>query len=86
MRQKDKVIQEILVNFGNVNNWPPEKLQKLSDDLALLSGLAEKGGLTEDDVDPQSCSNYGPFLLAECIWRRLALSGLLPEGHQGSSL
>jgi transposase len=74
VRKKNKVIQKILVNFGNVNHWSPEKLKKLSDDLALLSGLAEKGGLTEDDVDPQCCLNYGPFLLAECIWKRLELS------------
>jgi len=53
-----------------VNNWPPEKL---SDKLALLSGLAEEGGPAPDDVDPQCCYNYGPFLLAECIGKKLEL-------------
>ncbi len=82
VRKKDKVIQKILVNFGNVNYWPAEKLKKLSDDLALLSGLSEKGGLTEDDVDPQSCYDYGPFLLAECIWKRLELSAFFQRAIQ----
>ena len=82
VRKKDKVIQKILVNFGNVNYWPAEKLKKLSDDLALLSGLAEKGGLTEDDVDPQRCFDYGPFLLAECIWKRLELSAFFQRAIQ----
>ena len=82
VRRKDKVVQKILVNFGNVDHWPPEKLKKLSDDLALLSGLSEKGGLTEDDVDPQSCLDYGPFLLADCIWRRLELSAFLQRAIQ----
>jgi transposase len=77
VRRKNKVVQKILVNFGNVNHWPPEKLKKLSDDLALLSGLSPKSGLTEDDVDPQSSLDYGSFLLADCIWRRLELSAFL---------
>jgi len=79
VRQKKKVVQKTLVNFGNLEQWPPEKLQKLGADLALLSGLTSDEDLVDGQVDPRSSLNYGPFLLADCIWRRLELSAFLQE-------
>jgi len=79
VRQKKKVVQRTLVNFGNLEQWSPEKLQKLGVDLALLSGLTLDEDLVRSQVNPRSSLNYGPFLLADCIWKRLELSAFLQE-------
>ena len=74
VREKGKIRQNLLVNFGNINNWTPEKLKKLSEDIAIYAGETATKGLTEDKVNPEVALNYGPFLLAELIWQRLKLS------------
>jgi len=72
IRKKDKVIQKVVVNFGNINHWSPEKVRELINKLAEHFDIDT--GLTEDDIDPQGSFCYGPFLLADCLWKRLELS------------
>jgi len=74
VRENRKIKQKVLLNFGNVNHWPPEKLKKLSEDIALYAGESYATRLTEDNIDPDVALNYGPFLLAELVWQRLRLS------------
>jgi len=74
IREKGKIKQKVLLNFGNVNHWPPEKLKKLSEDIAIYAGETAVSGLTEDEIDPEVALNYGPFLLADLVWQRLKLS------------
>ena len=50
VREKGRIKQNIVVNFGNINNWTPEKLKKLSEDIAMYAGETATKGLTEDRV------------------------------------
>jgi hypothetical protein len=74
VREKGKIKQKILLNFGNIDHWPPERLKKLSDDLAMYAGESAAIRVPEDTVDPELALNYGPFLLADIVWQRLKLS------------
>ncbi|HIC91156.1 MAG TPA: hypothetical protein EYP21_03655 [Syntrophaceae bacterium] len=41
--------QRVLVNFGNIDNWPPERLKRLVHDLRCYAGLS----YSADDIDPR---------------------------------
>ncbi|MFQ5821952.1 MAG: IS1634 family transposase [Candidatus Heimdallarchaeota archaeon] len=73
VREKRKIKQKVLLNFGNISNWPPERLKKLSEEIAIYAGETA-ARLTEDNIDPEIALNNGPFLLADLIWQRLKLS------------
>ena len=75
IRKKSKVTQKVIVNFGNINHWSSEKVRDLINKLAEHFDIDT--GLTEDDIDPQGSLCYGPFLLADCLWKRLELSTFL---------
>jgi len=77
IRKKDKVIQKVVVNFGNINHWSLEKVRELINKLAEHFDIDT--GLTEDDIDPQGSFCYGPFLLADCLWKQLEMSVFLEK-------
>jgi len=74
-RQRGKVVQKILVNFGNVTNWPEEKVKALIEKLSLFFEI-EKPPFFED-VEPYQSLNYGEALALDAVWRRLNLSQLI---------
>ena len=73
VKKKGKVKQNVLLNFGNITYWPPEKMERLIDDLALYTGYHHRGGLSEGDIDPQGTLDYGAHLLLDIIWKQLSL-------------
>lgn len=79
VRQNGKIKQKVLLNFGNIEHWPEQKLKKLSDDIAIYIGQTAASKVTEDEVDPEIALNYGPFLLAEQIWQKLKLAEFWKE-------
>jgi hypothetical protein len=73
VREKGKIRQDVLLNFGNIDCWPQEKLRKLIDELAIYTAYNRPKGLSEEDIDPDDAPDYGPFLLADIIWKDLGL-------------
>jgi transposase len=76
-RKKGKTIQKVIVNFGNINYWSSEKTRDLINKLAEHFDIDT--GLTANDIDPQGSFCYGPFLLADCLWKRLEMSAFLEK-------
>lgn len=64
---KGRVKQKELVNFGNIDNWSPERFSKLANDLKCYAGISSING---DDVDPRAVFDYGPHLLLDLLWKR----------------
>lgn len=71
VKVEGRVKQNVLLNFGNLEDWPPEKFRKLLDDLTVYTGY--RRGISEDEIDPEQALGYGPHLLCHLIWQRLGL-------------
>jgi len=74
-RQRGKVVQKVLVNFGNVTNWPEKKVKDLLEKLSLFFEIEKP--LFFEDVDPRRSLNFGEALALNAMWERLDLSQLI---------
>lgn len=74
-RKRGKVVQNVLVNFGNITNWPEKKVKDLIEKLSLFFEI-EKPPFFED-VNPHKSLNFGEVLALDAVWRRLDLSRLI---------
>lgn len=74
-RRDGKVVQKVLINFGNITNWPEEKVKALIEKLSLFFEI-EKPPFFED-VEPYQSLNHGEALALDAVWRRLNLSQLI---------
>lgn len=74
-RQKGKVVQKTLVNFGNINNWPQEKVRELIYKLSQVMDIELPPSLEE--IEHRGVLNFGqPFALG-LLWDALALGETL---------
>lgn len=71
-RRKSKVIQKTLLNFGNIDNWPKEKLREFIYQLNHFCAL--QLGPNEEDIDIVEASDFGGGLAIDSIWQELELS------------
>lgn len=74
-REKGKVVQKTLVNFGNINNWPQEKVKELLCQLSQAMQIEVPPSL--EDIEHRGVVNFGqPFALG-LLWDALALGETL---------
>ena len=74
-RQKGKVVQKTLVNFGNINHWPQEKVRELIYKLSQVMDIELPPSL--EDIEHKGVLNFGqPFVLG-LLWDALALGETL---------
>ena len=73
VRRGGKVTQKVLLNFGNVNNWPLERLQEFIYKLNEFYNL-EIVPTAQDVPDPENVFEFGPHYALHQIWQKLELS------------
>jgi transposase len=74
-REKGKVVQKTLVNFGNINHWPQEKVKELLSQLSRSMQIELPPSL--EDIEHRGVLNFGqPFALG-LLWDALALGETL---------
>jgi transposase len=74
-RKKGKVVQKTLVNFGNINHWPKEKVRELISKLSQVMEIELPPSL--EDLEHKEILNFGqPFALG-LIWDELEMSETL---------
>jgi hypothetical protein len=78
-RDQGKTRQQTLVNFGNVSQWPADKLQKLITLLAAFIDmpLGTVSSLSLDDIEISARRILGPFLPLAQLWEQLGLHQIL---------
>ena len=74
-RHKDKIIQKTLLNFGNIEQWPEDKLNELVFQLNEFCNL--KLGPKIEDVDIHDAFDFGACFALDTIWAQLNLSDTL---------
>ena len=92
IREHGKTRQKTLVNFGNVTQWPADKLQRLIELLAAFIDMP-LGSVTAsplEDIDISARRILGPFLPLAQIWAQLGLDQILTkallDSHQDTRL
>jgi hypothetical protein len=76
-RVRGKPVQKILLNFGNMEDWPEEKISELIDQLSRFYGLspqAEPGAF-----DCEQVLEFGAGYALDALWNQLGLSHALRE-------
>ena len=71
-RYKGKIIQKTLLNFGNIEQWPEDKLTELFFQLNEFCNL--KLGPKAEDVDVAYAFDFGACYAIDTIWKQLNLS------------
>ena len=74
--QQGRAVQQTLVNLGNVENWPAEKLEEL---IGVLTGFLEMDLVSLGNVRFGECRMLGPYLPLCRLWERLGLDGILAK-------
>jgi len=71
-RYKGKIVQKTLLNFGNIEQWPEDKLNELVFQLNEFCNL--KLGPKAEDVDVHDTFDFGACLAIDSIWKQLNMS------------
>jgi len=74
-RENGRVRSRVLVNFGNVTNWPRERVHELIQKLSAFCDLDAPQTLL--DMDLGQPLEYGTHLVLDQVWQELDLDGLL---------
>lgn len=75
VRRKGKVVQKVLINFGNTKTLKPEFVNWLNKELSKFAGLPAAKTLA--DVHHEESLDYGDCLLINHFWDKLDLSRLI---------
>jgi len=71
-RYKGKIVQKTLLNFGNIEQWPEDKLNELVFQLNEFCNL--KLGPKVEDVDINDAFDFGACFAIDTIWKQLNMS------------
>ena len=71
-RYKGKIVQKTLLNFGNIEQWPEDKLNELVFQLNEFCNL--KLGQKVEDVDINDAFDFGACFAIDSIWKQLNMS------------
>lgn len=74
-RYKEKIVQKTILNFGNIEHWPKERLKELLFKLNQFCALEMTP--SNDDISIQSALDYGASYLLDAIWKELKLSACI---------
>ena len=71
-RRKGKIIQKTLLNFGNIEQWPQEKLTEF---VCQLNEFCQLNlGPRAEDVDVHDAFDFGACFAIDAVWNELCLS------------
>jgi transposase len=71
-RHKGKIIQKTLLNFGNIEQWPQEKLTQF---VCQLNDFCHLNlGPRAEDVDVHDAFDFGACFAIDAVWNELRLS------------
>jgi len=73
--QNGKVVQDTLVNFGNISHWPKEKVRELIYKLSQIMEIELPPAL--EDIEHQGVLNFGPSLALGLLWDSLGMTETL---------
>lgn len=71
-RSKGKVVQKTLLNFGNIEQWPPEKLKEFIYKLDQFYSL--ELGPTPEDLEVYHAFEFGACFALDSVWKTLNIS------------
>ena len=74
-RDKKKIVQKTLLNFGNIEQWPEDKLNELVFQLNEFCNL--NLGPRAEDVDVHDAFDFGACFAIDTIWKELNLSATI---------
>jgi len=75
IRVKGKPVQKTLLNFGNIDDWPEEKIKELIEKLTRFYGLSTPAGTV--DIDFEQALEFGAGYALDALWNQLGLSETL---------
>jgi len=75
IRVKGKPVQKTLLNFGNIEGWPAEKIVAFIDRLTRFYGLSSPAGSL--DIDFEQALEFGAGYALDALWNQLGLSEAL---------
>lgn len=77
-RKKGKVVQQTLVNFGNISHWPKQRVKEMIEKLSRIMEI--ESALSLEDLEHREVLNFGqPFALG-LLWDGLGMTQTL-ERH-----
>lgn len=76
-RYKNKVRQRTLVNIGNIDHWPRQKVKEFIIKLSQATNVECPSFL--EDVQATEVLEFGPHFLINHLWEKLALSHILQD-------
>ena len=71
-RIKGKVVQETLVNFGNISHWPKQRVKELIQKLSRFIELETPGSL--EDMELKGVLNFGQAFALGLLWDSLQMT------------
>jgi len=77
-RHNGKIVQKTLLNFGNIEQWPREKLTEFVCQLNEFCQLTI--GLGAEDADIHEAFDFGACFAIDAVWNELRLSETI-RGH-----
>ena len=72
--QQGRAVQRTVVNLGNVEGWPNEKLEQL---VGVLTGFLEMDMVALSSVRFGECRMLGPYLALSRLWERVGVDEIL---------
>ncbi|MHA1343739.1 MAG: IS1634 family transposase [Promethearchaeota archaeon] len=78
---KGKVIQEVLVNFGNIDNWPISKVKSFIKKLSAFYEI-EPPSFIDEKINHERVLNYGQILLCQKLWDEINAKELIKESSK----
>ena len=74
-RVKGKPVQKTILNFGDIEDWPPERVADLISRLTYFFELSPGPG--PEDLSVQEAREFGARYALDALWNQLGLSETL---------
>jgi len=75
---KGKVVQKVILNFGNIDNWPTNKVKSFIKKLSAFYKI-EPPCFVDEKINHKKVFNYGQILLCQKLWDEINAKELIKE-------
>jgi len=75
---KGKVVQKVLINFGNISKWPASKVKIFIKKLSAFYKI-EAPSFIDEKINHKNVLNYGQILLCQKLWDEIDAKELIKE-------
>jgi transposase len=83
VRDAGRSVQRTLLNFGNVDDWPREKLASLID---MLHRFLGSEAVCLENVRFSECRQLGPYLPGAHLWEVLGMDSIIHSALKGRKI